>query len=268
MVVVESDKADMDVETFYDGYLACIVINEGEVAPVGAAIGLLAETEGEIAEAKAKGAQAGGGSPAPAAAPAPSPVEEKVLPPPSPPSTPAPVASVQVEPEAAAPEVSGDRRIIATPYAKKLAKQFKLDLSTIAGTGPSGRITGTDVENASGKGPSASAVAAPAPSVASPSPVATAVSPAKPAPSPTPTATPAGSVAFTTMQAAVARNMLDSMSVPTFRVGYTITTDALDSLYKKVGSTLQELFQEYQVHACQANVRGFESWGLCICSNL
>uniref|UniRef100_A0A6N2MFE9 2-oxoacid dehydrogenase acyltransferase catalytic domain-containing protein n=1 Tax=Salix viminalis TaxID=40686 RepID=A0A6N2MFE9_SALVM len=43
-------------------------------------------------------------------------------------------------------------------------------------------------------------------------------------------------VPFTTMQGAVSRNMLESLSVPTFRVGYTITTDALDALYKKIKS--------------------------------
>jgi pyruvate/2-oxoglutarate dehydrogenase complex dihydrolipoamide acyltransferase (E2) component len=44
----------MDVETFYDGILAAIVVPEGEFSPVGAPIGLLAETEDEIAKAKAK----------------------------------------------------------------------------------------------------------------------------------------------------------------------------------------------------------------------
>ena len=227
MVVVESDKADMDVETFYDGFLAKIVIGEGETAPVGAAIGLLAETEEEIAEAKGKG-----GNAAPAAA-KPSPVEEKVLPPPAPEATPAPVAAVQVAPEPVTPEVRSGR-IVATPYAKKLAKQFNVNLAAVAGSGPSGRITATDVEVAAGKAPAAAA-AAPL-SVAAP-----AAAPA-PAPAPTPAAAPgpasapapAGSVAFTSMQAGVARNMVDSMTVPTFRVGYTITTDALDALYKKV----------------------------------
>ncbi|XAR72369.1 Dihydrolipoyllysine-residue acetyltransferase [Bertholletia excelsa] len=59
VVVVESHKADMDVETFYDGILAAIVVGEGEIAPVGAPIGLLAETEEEVAEAKAKALAAG-----------------------------------------------------------------------------------------------------------------------------------------------------------------------------------------------------------------
>ncbi|KAF8376986.1 hypothetical protein HHK36_030358 [Tetracentron sinense] len=45
VVVVESDKADMDVETFYDDYLAAIMVDEGGVAAVGSAIAFLAETE-------------------------------------------------------------------------------------------------------------------------------------------------------------------------------------------------------------------------------
>lgn len=226
VVVVESDKADMDVETFYDGFLAKIVIAEGETAPVGAAIGLLAETEEEIAEAKAKGGAA------PAAA-KPSPVEEKVLPPPAPPATPAPVAAVVVAPEPVAPEVVRSGRIVATPYAKKLAKQFNVDLGAVAGSGPSGRITATDVEAAAGKTPTPAA-----PSVAQPAAVAAVAAATAPklaaVPAPAAAPAPAGSVAFTSMQAGVARNMVDSMSVPTFRVGYTITTDALDALYKKV----------------------------------
>ncbi|CAL9115085.1 unnamed protein product [Musa hybrid cultivar] len=42
VVVVESDEADMGVETFYDGYLAAIMVEEGAVAPVGSANALLA----------------------------------------------------------------------------------------------------------------------------------------------------------------------------------------------------------------------------------
>lgn len=67
IVVVESDKADMDVESFEDGYLGSIVIDEGGVANVGSPIAYIAETEGEIGDAKAKGGSASG-SAAPAAA--------------------------------------------------------------------------------------------------------------------------------------------------------------------------------------------------------
>ena len=48
VVVVESDKADMDVESFFDGYLAVIAVEDGEMAAVGAPIAFVAETEAEI----------------------------------------------------------------------------------------------------------------------------------------------------------------------------------------------------------------------------
>ena len=57
VVVVESDKADMDVESFYEGYLAVITVPAGESAPVGAAIALVAETEAEIDAAKQQASQ-------------------------------------------------------------------------------------------------------------------------------------------------------------------------------------------------------------------
>ncbi|GJS90838.1 dihydrolipoyllysine-residue acetyltransferase component 4 of pyruvate dehydrogenase complex, chloroplastic-like protein [Tanacetum coccineum] len=56
VVVVESDKADIEVETFYDRIMAAIVVQAGESAPVGAPIDLLAKTKAELEEAKAKAA--------------------------------------------------------------------------------------------------------------------------------------------------------------------------------------------------------------------
>ena len=58
VVVVESDKADMDVESFFDGYLAVIAVEDGEMAAVGAPIAFVAETEAEIDAAKAMAAAA------------------------------------------------------------------------------------------------------------------------------------------------------------------------------------------------------------------
>ena len=54
VLIVESDKADMDVESFYSGYLATIIVPAGGTAPVGEAIAFLAETEAEIEVAKQK----------------------------------------------------------------------------------------------------------------------------------------------------------------------------------------------------------------------
>lgn len=223
VVVVESDKADMDVETFYDGILAAIMVGEGEVAPVGAAIALLAETEDEIAEAKSKAAVSTSSSPA---SPAPSVDVTVSVAPPTPTAAPPTPPPAQID--------DGPRRTIATPYAKKLAKQYKVNLDSIAGSGPYGRITATDVETAAGKTPAPK----PQPAATHAAVVATPAVPEKTVASKaaSPSAVPGTVVPFTTMQGAVSRNMVESLSVPTFRVGYTICTDALDVLYKKVKS--------------------------------
>ncbi|WCJ44127.1 Dihydrolipoyllysine-residue acetyltransferase component of pyruvate dehydrogenase complex [Euphorbia peplus] len=211
VVVVESDKADMDVETFYDGYLAAIMVEEGGVAAVGSAIALLAETEDEIAEAISKASPSSAPAPpvpVPAAA---SPVEEIEQP------AGHPIAKSEgIVASAVHPASDGGRRVVASPYAKKLAKELKVELGRIVGSGPLGRIVAKDVE----------AAAAAAQSVPAPVKVVS-----------LPPGVELGTVVpFTTMQGAVSRNMLESLSVPTFRVGYTITTDALDALYKKIKS--------------------------------
>lgn len=58
IMVVESDKADMDVEAFEDGYLAKILVGEGEIAPVGDAVALIATSVDEIEEVAANGKSA------------------------------------------------------------------------------------------------------------------------------------------------------------------------------------------------------------------
>ncbi|EOA23901.1 hypothetical protein CARUB_v10017115mg [Capsella rubella] len=218
VVVVESDKADMDVETFYDGYLAAIVVGEGETAPVGAAIGLLAETEAEIEEAKTKAASKSSSSPA----------AEAVVPSP-PPVTSSPAPAI-AQPAPVTAVADGPRKTVATPYAKKLAKQHKVDIGSIAGTGPFGRITASDVETAAGIAPSKSSVAPPPP----PPPPAAATGKATTATNLPPLLPGSSIVPFTAMQSAVSKNMIESLSVPTFRVGYPVNTDALDALYQKL----------------------------------
>ncbi|KAK4793708.1 hypothetical protein SAY86_024143 [Trapa natans] len=227
VVVVESDKADMDVETFYDGILAAIVVPEGETAPVGAPIGLLAETEDEIAEAKAKAAAKSGSASAP---PSPTKTEaDTTFDTPAVTATPTP--AIPQPPRATPGSSKPSGKVVATPFAKKLAKQHKVDINKLVGTGPYGRVTPEDVEAAAGIKPSKPAVPA-----AQPAPVAAAAAPSKPAgAAPLPPPLPGSTVVpFTTMQAAVSKNMMESLTVPTFRVGYPVLTDALDTLYEKV----------------------------------
>jgi pyruvate dehydrogenase E2 component (dihydrolipoamide acetyltransferase) len=217
VVVVESDKADMDVESFYEGYLAAIIVQADETAPVGSAIALVAETEAEIEEAKRQAQSAGGGASAPAPAP-------KAAPEPAPTAVAAEVAA-----PTASQNGSASGRIMISPRARKLAKELKIDLSTLKGSGPNGRITAADVEAASGKS------SAPATPVAAPATTTAPQVAAAPAPAPKP-ATPGQVVPLNTLQQAVVRNMAVSLQVPTFHVGYTITTDGLDGLYKQVKS--------------------------------
>lgn len=226
VVIVESDKADMDVESFHEGILAAIVVEAGGTAPVGEAIALLAETEAEVETAKqqaaAKAGAAGGDS---------TPNLEAA----------APVAVVEAPAPATQNGASSGRsgRVVISPRARKLAKDLKVDLTNLQGSGPHGRIVAQDVELAAGKnptatGPVATPLAAVVPSVsAAPATSAAPITPAAPAPN----AAPLGQVVpFNTLQQAVIRNMVASLAVPTFHVGYTITTDNLDALYKQIKS--------------------------------
>ncbi|GCL49160.1 pyruvate dehydrogenase complex dihydrolipoamide acetyltransferase component [Microcystis aeruginosa NIES-3804] len=207
VLVVESDKADMDVESFYDGYLAVILVEAGQEAPVGEAIAYIAETEEEIELAKAQGKTA-------TVAPS-QPVETPEI---APPPVSIPVAAVK-----------DNGRLVASPRAKKLAKELKVDLKTLVGSGPHGRIIAEDVEKATGK-----VSTAPAPVITPPQPVSVPVAAPK---APIPASAPVGrTVPLTTLQKAVAQNMSVSLQVPTFQVGYTITTDPLDQLYQQLKS--------------------------------
>ena len=226
VLVVESDKADMDVESFQDGYLAAVLMPAGSTAPVGETIGLIVETEAEIADAQAKAPSAALAASAPAPTPAPAAVQ---APAPTPAPTPAPAAPAPVA-AAAAPVANG--RVVASPRAKKLASQMGVDLSTVRGSGPHGRIQAEDVEQAGGQpisvprvaeGTAAAVAASAAPAAAAPS-----------APAGNSFGRPGDTVAFNTLQGAVNRNMEASLAVPCFRVGYTITTDKLDAFSKLV----------------------------------
>ncbi len=222
VVVVESDKADMDVESFYEGYMAHIVVEAGESAPVGSAIAFLAETEAEIETAAAQAKSHG------------APAKSEVAATTAPAQVAAPEPAIDASTNGTAQNGSSSRsgRTIASPRARKLAKELKVDLSGISGSGPHGRIIAEDVETAGNTGkstptPTTQPAVTPAPSAPKIIPAAT------PAPMPV-AATPGQTVPLTTLQNAVVRTMLHSLSVPTFHVGYSIATDELNKLYKQI----------------------------------
>jgi pyruvate dehydrogenase E2 component (dihydrolipoamide acetyltransferase) len=241
VLVVESDKADMDVEAFQEGFLAAVLMEAGSTAPVGETIGLIVETEAEIAAAKAA-------APSPAAAPAvPAPAAATAAPvaaspaaaaPPSasPPPAAAPPAPAPSPVTPAPAPVASDGRVVATPRARKLAAQLGVALATVRGSGPNGRIQAEDVEQAAGQPVSVPRVAegsAPAMAAAAGN-GSTAAAGAPAAPAGQSFGRPGETVPYNTLQQAVVRNMNASLAVPCFHVGYTITTDRLDAFYKQV----------------------------------
>ncbi len=229
VLVVESDKADMDVESFNEGFLAAVLMPAGGTAPVGETIGLIVETEAEIAgvQAQAPAAPAAAALPTPAAAPvavAAAPVAPAAVVPPTPVTVPVPVA----------PVAPADGKVMASPRAKKLASQLGVALGSLRGSGPHGRIQGEDVLAAAGQSAGIPRVAeGTGPAVAPASGNGKAV-PAAPAAVGQTFGQAGETTAFNTLQQAVNRNMLASLEVPCFHVGYTITTDKLDAFYKQV----------------------------------
>ena len=234
VLVVESDKADMDVESFNEGYLAAVLMPAGGTAPVGETIGLIVETEAEIAEVAAKAPAAPAVAPVPAAAPAPA---APVTPPPAPatataPAT-APAPAIAVVAPVVAPASTASGRVVASPRAKKLASQLGVDLGALRGSGPHGRIQAEDVMAATGQPITVPRVAEGSGPASAPAAGNGAAAPA-PAPAGDAFGRPGESVGFNTLQNAVNRNMVASLAVPCFRVGYTITTTKLDAFYKQV----------------------------------
>ncbi|MDE8651915.1 pyruvate dehydrogenase complex dihydrolipoamide acetyltransferase [Novosphingobium album (ex Liu et al. 2023)] len=165
MAEIETDKATMEFEAVDEGTIGKILIPEGsEGVKVGTVIALLeGEDDGTVeapaAKAAAEPAEAKPVEPAPAAAPMAPPVVAPALAP----ATPS----------------SKEGRILASPLAKRIAAEKGVDLDSLTGSGPNGRIVKADVEAAQpGTGKPRPATPAPAPAAAndaapaSPAPVA------------------------------------------------------------------------------------------------
>ena len=137
---VETDKATMEMESFDEGKLTELYVEEGGIIKVGDKIALIL-ADGETADA------------APAAKSAPAAEKPKA-------AAPAAKAPVAPAPRATAPVTAG--RTKASPLARKIAATRGVNLSAIAGTGPAGRIVKRDVESAPVGGGGAAVSAAPA----------------------------------------------------------------------------------------------------------
>jgi len=135
---IDTDKATMEMQALSNGVLRKILINEGESAPLGQLIAVIGEPDEDISsvlnEAPAKAAAA-------PAAPAPSPAS-------APPSSSQPAAVDANGHARQAPAQSESGRMIVSPLAARMAAEAGLDLRTLHGSGPGGRIIKRDIEAA------------------------------------------------------------------------------------------------------------------------
>lgn len=230
---VETDKATMEMEAFDEGTITEIRVQEGEKAPIG---GVLAVLDGD---------DAGTASPeapkAAEAAPA-KPAEQQAAPAPQAPAS-----------KAEATTESGDR-IKASPLARKIAAENGVELSTLQGSGPAGRIVKADVEAAKG---------APAPKSSQASAAAGLAAAAKakssaPAPAPAPQAIQPTAkegdqtLPLSSMRKIIAeRLLLSKQTIPHFYLHAEVDMAPLMALRKQVNT------QAEQTHGNKYSVNDF-----------
>src|SRR3954452_1150796 len=200
---IDTDKVTQEVESDYAGVLLKITLESGE-APVGQTIAYIGKEGEQVAAAEEPaesadteepedtGAEASAEKPAKAEERAPDREEGRRA---------AAEAAERVESSAAAPSNGG--RIKDSPLARRIARERGIDLATLSGTGPDGRIVAEDVENASGISPGLPA-----------QPIA-----------------PAAEVEVNTMTATrrtIARRLTEAWTAPVFQLGVSIDmTEAL-----------------------------------------
>ncbi|MBS0659133.1 MAG: 2-oxo acid dehydrogenase subunit E2 [Verrucomicrobia bacterium] len=217
---VETDKATMEMESFEDGILTEIFIQEGEKVAIGQVI-----------------ARVGDGSGAPAkAAPAK--------------SAPAAEAAAPAAPAPAAPSAPAGGRVHASPLAKKVAKARGIDLSTVTGSGPGGRIVQKDVLAANPGTAAPAAAPAPAAPKAAPAPLTAPV--AAPTPKATPAAAPAQGdrrVPLSGMRRAIAERLLASKTqIPHFYLHIEVDAAPLMRLRAEMNRALESEGTKFSVN--------------------
>jgi len=145
---IETDKATMELEAYDAGVLEQILVDVGRTVPIGEVIAVIGDGSGATAAPAA--------APAPAAArPDPTPVvpaaPTSVEPTPvaaAPAAVAAAVSTPASAPSAPPPPSANGKHPLASPLARNIARDAGLDLATVTGSGPGGRIVRADVEHA------------------------------------------------------------------------------------------------------------------------
>ena len=130
---IETDKATMEFESFYEGVLSHIAVHEGHTVKVDELIAIISENEIDVDNAL-KNYKSSGSIPVPKS--------ENLID-----DTVSNEDSSQTKNITEVENISSDQRIFASPLAKKIAKEKNIDLSSVTGTGENGRIVKEDLQN-------------------------------------------------------------------------------------------------------------------------
>ena len=216
---IETDKATMEFEAVDEGTVVKILVAEGsDGVKVGTAIALIAG-EGESTDAAAA-------APAPEAKAPQEKAPEPAAPAKGGGETPA-APSAPVPAPAVAPQAQSGDRIKASPLARRLAEAQGIDLASLTGSGPGGRIVRADLGSAAG-----GARPAAAPQVAAPAPAAAPASPFE-------TDIPHEAVKLSNMRKTIARRLTESkQQIPHIYLTVDIQLDALLKLRGELNASL------------------------------
>ena len=252
---IETDKATMELQNFDDGVVAAILTPVGQTIEVGKTILVLAEKNEDPAEIKAKYASGTGAAPKAEPRKAEAASSGGASPPPR--HEAAPAATAVAEPPANGahshghPPAHGSDRIFASPLARKVAEERGIDLASIRGSGPSGRIIRADVEAATAA-PAGRAPQAAAAGKGLVTPVG---------PSPEPMRMAAGAlesrlVPLNNMRGTIARRLVESKTtIPHYQVTVTVAMDRLLGLRAQLNEQLGDQgvklsVNDFLVRAC------------------
>jgi pyruvate dehydrogenase E2 component (dihydrolipoamide acetyltransferase) len=225
---IESDKATLELESQVSGVLLKYLAEAGDVVPIGANLAIVGQAGEDVsALAGGNGTAAGEAKAKTEAAPvlqeAPEPAAEE---------EPAPEPTADGQPTAVGADYPGGAK--ATPVARRIAQEHKIDLRQVTGSGPEGRIRKADVEAYLERPPATKEVeeARPAPAVAP----AMAIEP-----TPVPTGPDTAEAGLSRLRQVIARRMTESKTtVPHFYVTTEIDMKAAMALRKQVNTTLPE----------------------------
>jgi pyruvate dehydrogenase E2 component (dihydrolipoamide acetyltransferase) len=223
---IETDKATMEFEAVDEGKIAKILVPEGtDGVKVGAPIAIMAG-EGESVDASAAPMPDTAAPAAPKPAPEPKPDATPKGPPPQ-----ALVETPAAPPQPAAPPRQEGDRIKASPLAKRLAQAQNIDLSSLKGSGPGGRIIRADIDAAVGKAPAAAPTGAPAAAPALGTHLVT--------PGPMEQAIPHEAIKLSNIRKTIARRLTESkQQIPHIYLTVDIQLDALLKLRGELNAGL------------------------------